>query len=77
MILAEGLWLVLLGVFIGGVAGAALTRAIRSLLFQVSPLDPGVFAAAAATLAAVAVFACFAPAVRATGVDPSAALRQE
>jgi len=77
MVLAQGMQLAALGVVIGGLSAAALTRMIRSLLFQVSPFDVGVFFVAAITLCAVALFACFAPTLRATRVDPLVALRHE
>jgi predicted permease len=77
MILAQGMKLAVFGIFIGGLSAAALTRLIRSLLFQVSPFDINVFTIAAITLCAVALFACLAPAVRATRVDPLVALRHE
>ncbi|HEY6147602.1 MAG TPA: ABC transporter permease [Thermoanaerobaculia bacterium] len=65
----------------GGIAGVALAlagaRAIRSLLFGVSPGDPLTFAAAAATVLAAALAAAWLPAQRAAKADPVAALRQE
>jgi putative ABC transport system permease protein len=45
------------------------------MLFEVGPLDPLAFAAAAAVLAAFAMLACYLPARRATRVDPLIALR--
>jgi putative ABC transport system permease protein len=77
MVLGQGMQLAALGILIGGLSAAALTRLIRSLLFEVSPFDAAVFFAAAVTLCAVALLACFAPAVRATRVDPLVALRHE
>ena len=65
------------GLVIGLVAAAAATRVMRSLLFEVSALDPTAFAAAAASMAAVALVAAFVPARRATRVDPTSTLRAE
>jgi predicted permease len=66
---------------IGGVIGIAgaigLGRAARSLLFQLEGYDPVVMAAAAVVLALVAFGAGFIPALRASRVDPIAALRYE
>jgi len=52
-------------------------RALAQLLFGVRPSDPLTIAAVAATLGAVAVFAAWAPAFRASRVDPIEALRYE
>jgi putative ABC transport system permease protein len=61
-----------------GLGGAyALTRVTRSLLFEVSALDPAAFAIAAATMACIALVASLVPARRATRVDPTTALRSE
>jgi predicted permease len=77
MVLGQAMQLAALGILIGGLSAAALTRLIRSLLFEVSPFDATVFFVAAVTLCAVALLACFAPALRATRVDPLVALRDE
>lgn len=75
MVLYQGLRLAGLGVLIGGAMAAVLTQLMRTSLFEVMPLDPVVFIAAAGGLAMVATMACLAPAVRATRVDPLVALR--
>jgi predicted permease len=77
MAIGEGMQLVLIGLMIGLLAAGALTRLVRTMLFEVSPFDPLTFAAISATLAAVALFACYVPARRATGVNPLVALREE
>jgi ABC-type antimicrobial peptide transport system permease subunit len=59
-----------------GVAGAlALTRLIKSFLFDVSATDPLTFVAAAALLLLVTGAAAYVPARRAANVDPMTALR--
>jgi ABC-type lipoprotein release transport system permease subunit len=50
---------------------------VRSLLFEVHPLDPVTLAGTALMLMAAAVLASFAPLRRATRVDPVALLRSE
>ncbi len=61
-----------------GVGGAVLfARAMRSLLFGVTPLDPLTFLGVTAVLGTVALLASYLPARRAAGVDPVTALRSE
>jgi putative ABC transport system permease protein len=74
---AEGALLVAFGVLVGLLGSFALTRFLQSMLFDVKATDPVTYAALAALLAAVALFACFIPARRATRVDPLIALRHE
>jgi ABC-type antimicrobial peptide transport system permease subunit len=58
-----------------GVAGALiLTRVMVSLLYDVTPTDPGVFAGVLAVLGMVALAACLLPAWHATRVNPVRAL---
>jgi predicted permease len=77
MVLRQGMKLVLLGAGLGLAASFAATRVIASQLFDVTPTDPVTFIAAPALLLIVALAACFAPARRATKVDPLIALRCE
>src|SRR5204863_9869439 len=77
LLLREGMTPVALGGLAGMMAALAGTRAIRTMLFGVTPLDPVSFAAAPALLATVALLACYLPARRATRVDPLVALRDE
>jgi predicted permease len=61
-----------------GLAGALLAgRAIRTLLYRVSPSDPRAFAAAALLLAGLALLAAWLPARRAARTDPMAVLRHD
>src|SRR4030095_15341005 len=77
LIVGQGMRPALLGLVGGAFAAAGLTRFMRSLLFQVSAIDPLVFIGVALLLAAIAVVACFLPARRAAGLDPVATLRSE
>jgi ABC-type antimicrobial peptide transport system permease subunit len=77
LVLRHGLALAGGGVLLGLGGALALTRLMRSLLFSVSPADPGIFAAVVVLLASVAALACWLPARRAARVDPMVALRLE
>jgi predicted permease len=77
MAVGEGMQLVAIGLVVGLIGAAALTRFVRTMLFGVRPSDPVTFAATSAALAAVAFLACYIPARRATRVDPLVALRDE
>ncbi len=77
LIVRQAMWLAVSG-SIAGVAGAvALTRFIASSLYGVTGTDPLTLIGTAVTLVAVALFACWLPAWRATRVDPLIALRAE
>lgn len=75
--LMDGMGPALLGLVAGLAASVEAGRLMRDLLYEIKPLDPAVFAAVAATLLAVAAFACFIPAWRASRLDPMQALRTE
>ena len=77
MVVLQGMLLAAIGLVVGVGGGLALTRLMRSLLFEVKPWDPLVFVSTAILLALVALFACYVPAVRASRVDPLVALRYE
>ncbi|HEV2221498.1 MAG TPA: ABC transporter permease [Candidatus Acidoferrales bacterium] len=77
MVVGQGLKLALIGVAIGVGGALVLTRFLRSMLFEVQPIDPLTFFVVAALLSLVALAACYIPARRAMRVDPMVALRYE
>ena len=77
LVIREGMRPVTAGAVAGMGMALLATRAIRSLLFGVTPLDPVSFVAAPVVLASVALLACYLPARRATRVDPLVALRED
>jgi predicted permease len=77
MVIREGMLLAGAGIIVGVGGGLALTRFMRSLLFEVKPTDPATFAGVAAVLVIVALAACWIPARRAMKIEPMEALRYE
>lgn len=77
LMVGDGMRPAFYGLVLGLVASIGAVRLIESMLYGMRPLDPGVFAAVAATLLAVAALACLAPAWRASRADPMQALRIE
>ena len=77
LILRHGLKLGAAGLVVGLVAALGLTRVLEKILYEVSAFDPVSFGAVAAVLTAIALFACWLPARRATKVDPMEALRAD
>ena len=77
LVLYRGAAVVSLGLALGMAGAAALTQVLRTLLYGVDAFDPATFGSTAALLAAVALFACLLPAIRAARVDPAIALRVE
>jgi predicted permease len=77
MFVRHGLTLAGTGVAIGLAASAGLMRLMKSLLFEISPVDPLTYAAMPVVLVVAAVLASYLPARRAAAVDPVEALKAE
>ena len=77
LILRQGLGVTLIGIAIGLVISAGVSRLMGKLLYGVSPTDPITYASAAALWLLVAAAACYLPARRAANVDPMEVLRNE
>jgi predicted permease len=77
LILESGLKLAAVGCVLGLLGAAAASTLLRSLLFDVSPFDPLVLAAAAVGVLLLALGASALPAFRAASIDPMQALRGE
>ncbi len=77
LILRQGAWKGGIGIVLGLIGAALLSRSITTLLFNVQPTDPAVYAAVSFVLIAVALLASYLPARRAARIDPLIALREE
>jgi len=77
MVVRQGVALAGIGVVLGLIGAAILTRLMRPLLYGVRALDPWTYAVTAAALVGVATLASWTPARRAATVDPVETLRQE
>jgi ABC-type antimicrobial peptide transport system permease subunit len=76
-VLARGLRLSAAGLAIGLAASYILQSVAAKFVFEVSPADPVIYAAASAALLLTSVLACYLPARRASGVDPALSLRAD
>jgi putative ABC transport system permease protein len=76
-VVRQGMTLVILGVAMGLLGAAAASRALVTLLFGVSRLDPVTYLGVIALAAAASAIACSVPAWRAARVDPAVTLRAE
>jgi predicted permease len=77
LVVGEGMKLTAIGLALGVAGTWWLTGTLRSLLFEVSPVDPAVLAATAAAVVALTTVASLVPAWRVMRVDPTTALRSE
>jgi putative ABC transport system permease protein len=77
LVMRQGMQLSVIGLTLGLAGTLALTRVLASFLFDMQPWDPPTLLAVAAILLLVCAGACFAPARRATAVDPVRVLQAE
>jgi predicted permease len=77
LMVGKGLYLSMMGIGIGLLAAFALTRVLASMLVEVKPTDPVTFISVALLFLFIAVMASWLPALRAAGLDPTTALRNE
>ncbi len=77
LFLRQSWTLIAFGIVAGLAASVLVTRMVRSFLFNVPPLDPWSYVAAAIGLALVGTLAALIPARRASRVEPMVALRNE
>ena len=77
LVFGQSLVMLLIGTVIGLVGAFALTRLMRTLLFEVTATDPLTYVSVIGLLTVVALLACYIPARRAAKVDPLVALRYE
>jgi putative ABC transport system permease protein len=77
LVVGQGSRLAIVGLVLGLGGAVGLTRFLEKMLFGVTASDTVTFASAAIVLGAVAIVASLIPALRAAGIDPVTALRQE
>jgi putative ABC transport system permease protein len=77
LIFGQSLGMLLIGTVIGLAGAFALTRLMRTLLFEITATDPLTYVSVIGLITVVALLACYIPARRAAKVDPLIALRYE
>ena len=77
LVLKEGLVLTAVGLVVGFWIAGGIGLLVGSMLYEVSPFDPVVFVTAPLLLATASLAACYLPALRATRIQPTVALRTE
>ena len=77
LVIRQGMRLPIVGLIVGALLAVPASRALRGLLYGVTPADPRVLALVVAVLTSIALVATFFPARRATRVDPRISMRAE
>ena len=77
MVVRHGATLAVIGIVIGLIAALGATRAVRTLLFEISATDPTTYVVGGMALFGIALLACAVPAVRAVRVSPMQSLAEQ
>ncbi|HSE19181.1 MAG TPA: ABC transporter permease [Pyrinomonadaceae bacterium] len=77
LMVGKGIFLSVIGIAIGLFVSFGVTRLLASMLVEVKPTDPVTFASVALLFLVISVLASWLPALRAAGLDPTTALRNE
>jgi len=77
LVVGQGFRLIGIGIIVGLIAAFALTRLMTAMLVSVKPTDPVTFGAIALLFLLIGAIASWAPARRASALDPARALREE
>ena len=77
LMVGKGLYLSIIGIAVGLVGAFLLTRVLASMLVEVKPTDPVTFVSVALLFLVIAFLASWLPAMRASRLDPTTALRQD
>ena len=77
LMVGKGLYLSVIGIAIGLLAALALTRVLTNMLVEVKPTDPATFVLISVLFLFIAVIASWLAALRAAGLNPTTALRNE
>lgn len=77
LMVGKGLYLSAIGIGIGLIGAYWLTRFLASMLVEIKPTDPVTFVSVAVLFLVIAFLASWLPALRAAGLDPTTALRNE
>jgi predicted lysophospholipase L1 biosynthesis ABC-type transport system permease subunit len=76
LVFGEGMRLAIFGALVGGAAAWAMSRALASVVYEVSPAQPSVWLTVAAIIAVTTAAASWVPARRAARADPARLLRE-
>jgi ABC-type antimicrobial peptide transport system permease subunit len=76
LVMREAVLLVIVGAAVGLPLAFFAARALKTLLYDVAPLEPVIYATGILVLGAISLTAAYLPARRAAAIDPMAAVRE-